>query len=447
MKFGIATLLYACTLPLAHSLPLGGGGAVGGLGNTVLKPTVRDLNKQLESRIDTKTGLETKLQPLQRQTDQLLESLNTLPERLAIKDPLGAVLFEEVEIAPGMRIVEHEWLVWVASQQPPALQQADIQLLEIRQLTALNMSYLRLRTSATNDNRRYIESLFPDNTAIKIQRNFVFANQAAAVNSTAAPTANQPAQGPGASCKQAMKLGMIDTAISAEHPALRQAHITRQSFVADSLIEPLSHGTSIAALLVANDEFYQGVVPAAELYAASVFYQRDAYSQGATSSSLLKALNWLLAEQVSVINMSLAGPADPLLAFALQQINASNTLVVAAVGNAGPASAPLYPAAYDGVVAVTAIDKHQQIYRWAVQGEHVDIAAPGVKVAVARAAGDYGNESGTSLAAPIVAGFLACYRAGNPKAMPIEQLLSRQTTDLGKAGRDPVFGFGGLLRP
>lgn len=248
-------------------------------------------------------------------------------------------------------------------------------------------------------------------------------------------------------CVQPMKVGMIDTAINPNHPSLINATIERQSFVHDTLSEPLGHGTSIASLLVGNSADYQGVIANAHLFAASVFYQRDAYSQGASTESLVNALDWLVGHQVSVINMSLAGPDDPLLAFAIDALSNTKTVIVAAVGNAGPASKPLYPAAYPHTVAVTAIDDQQAIYRWAVQGEHVDIAAAGVAVNVARASGGFARESGTSLAAPIVSGFLACYLAATTEPWSLETVLADYSVDLGEPGKDPVFGVGRLLSP
>ena len=440
---GIASLLFICSLPLAHSLPLGGVGPGAGLGNTVINPVLRNVNKALEGNMPGPLALKVVSQTLQRQTEQVFESLNSLPDRLPIKNLLGQVLFHEVVIAPGVRIVEHEWLVWVADSSLPGLQQADIQVLESKQLKSLKLSYVRLRTNQTNDNRNYIQALFPVDAVIKIQRNFIFATQTAAADPVESPSS----QSNTTQCQRPVRLGMIDTALNTDHPSLQLAYISRQSFVDETLTEPLGHGTSVAGLLVANSADYRGAAPQAQLFAASVFYQRDAYSQGATSDSLLQALDWLLGQQVVVINMSLAGPADPLLAFALQQINTTATIVVAAVGNAGPASPPLYPAAYASTIAVTAVDNSQLIYRWAVHGEHVDIAAAGVNVKVARAAGGYSFESGTSLSAPLVTGFIGCHLSEKKDITGIREWLAEQAIDLGQPGKDPVYGLGVLLAP
>jgi subtilisin family serine protease len=108
-------------------------------------------------------------------------------------------------------------------------------------------------------------------------------------------------------------------------------------------------------------------------------------------------------------------------------------IVVAAVGNEGPAAPPLYPAAYEGVVGVTGVGARNQALPEAARGPHVDFAAPGADMAAAGAGGGWTSVRGTSFAAPIVAGLLATRG---------EAVLSEQAADLGARGRDPVYGSG-----
>jgi subtilisin family serine protease len=118
-------------------------------------------------------------------------------------------------------------------------------------------------------------------------------------------------------------------------------------------------------------------------------------------------------------------------------------LVVAAVGNDGPASRPLYPAAFEPVVAVTAVDRQSQIYRWANQGPQVDLAAWGVASKVARDKGGYADESGTSYAAPIVSARLAQAIADGARSTSaaLKTIISA-AEDLGPRGRDNTYGYG-----
>src|SRR4029077_8404925 len=118
-------------------------------------------------------------------------------------------------------------------------------------------------------------------------------------------------------------------------------------------------------------------------------------------------------------------------------------LVVAAVGNDGPAAPPLYPAAWPGVVGVTAGAARPRVVGGAPRGAQVKFAAPGADMAAARPHG-YALVRGTSFASPIVAGLLALELhtpapSGAPQAVGGR---ARRALDLGAPGLDPVYGYG-----
>jgi minor extracellular protease Epr len=114
------------------------------------------------------------------------------------------------------------------------------------------------------------------------------------------------------------------------------------------------------------------------------------------------------------------------------------------VGNEGPQAPPQYPAAYDDVVGVTAVDSKYRVYLYANQGNYVDFAAPGVETTVANAAGAKETVSGTSYAAPIVTVAFARLVNRPDKALvdAAMRTLAGQAQDLGAPGRDPIFGHG-----
>jgi minor extracellular protease Epr len=121
-------------------------------------------------------------------------------------------------------------------------------------------------------------------------------------------------------------------------------------------------------------------------------------------------------------------------------------MVVAAAGNAGPSSPPRYPAAYERVLAVTAVDQDNRVYLRAGRGEHLDYAAPGVNIQVASGstADAYHQVSGTSFATPLITGLVIYYAAGSG-AWGLDQLNSimrEDTLDLGEPGPDPIYGYG-----
>jgi subtilisin family serine protease len=118
--------------------------------------------------------------------------------------------------------------------------------------------------------------------------------------------------------------------------------------------------------------------------------------------------------------------------------------VIAAVGNHGPKSPPLYRAAFPGVVGVTAIDDRRSIYAHANRGAYIALAAPGVDLLVPAPGGRQIVASGTSLAAAEVSGLLVLVLARNRQANGLSAAgwLLDTPTDLGARGRDPIFGFG-----
>ena len=207
------------------------------------------------------------------------------------------------------------------------------------------------------------------------------------------------------------------------------------------MVQPTAHATAVLGRLVAKGESIKPLLPDAKIYAASVFYQKDAYSQSASTLALLQALEWMLVKRVQVINMSLAGPPNALLEKALQRARSKGIAVVAAAGNAGPASRPLFPAAYDSVIAVSAVDEQRRIYRWANRGKHIDFVAYGVNVTTLRTGGGEGIESGTSMAAPIISAALALQMQirGLDESLAHLRMLSE---DLGETGRDVIYGDG-----
>lgn len=249
-------------------------------------------------------------------------------------------------------------------------------------------------------------------------------------------------------CGVPVALGMIDTGVDPAHPALTDAQVRVHRLDTGAPPSGQAHGTAVAALLVgAADGQTPGLVPHMPLVAVDAFHA-SASAERADAFALIEALDWLAGQQVRIINMSLAGPPNEALREKIAQIEAQGILIVAAAGNAGPAAKPLFPAGYDPVLAVTAVDRQQEVYRRAVRGAHIDLAAPGVGV---RSAGDGGaadTHSGTSFAAPFATAAAALILQQEPGLRPaqLRDRLRADARDLGDAGPDAVFGHG-LLAP
>ena len=240
-----------------------------------------------------------------------------------------------------------------------------------------------------------------------------------------------------------LRIGIVDSSVDKGHSALSTASITTRRFV-DNDTPPNFHGTAIASIIASNDPSALGLAPRAELFAAEVFDQTEEQGEFASTVSLIKALNWLVTQEVSVINISLAGPPNRLLETALTRVRERGVLAIAAAGNGGPMAQPMYPAAYPEVVAVTATDNRGRAFRLANRGEYVDIAAPGVNIRHAQAGGGYAASSGTSYAVPFVAVAAARLLQLNSEPAAMLDALYASAVDVGAPGRDQIYGYGQL---
>jgi hypothetical protein len=241
----------------------------------------------------------------------------------------------------------------------------------------------------------------------------------------------------------AARIGLIDTGVDWSLPILSGAHRQVADFLADGIgAAPSQHGTGIATLLVGQQGF--GLLPGAELYSAGIFGLDGEGTPVASATSFAAALNWLLVNKVATINVSLSGPPDLLMELAVKRAQQRGAELVAAVGNDRTTNVPRFPAAYSGVIGVTAIDQAGLVFSDANRGNFVALAAPGVNLLIPGQPSAEGASdrlvTGTSFAAPYVTAALASY-GNNPARMFADAL------DLGTPGPDPVFGRGLVQGP
>jgi len=196
-------------------------------------------------------------------------------------------------------------------------------------------------------------------------------------------------------------MGLIDGGIGS-HPAFAGAAIEQRGFA--GAVRPSGHGTAVASLMVGQAGVFHGVLPGGRLLAADVYGGSEA---NGSAEAIVRALGWLTARGVRVVNVSLVGPPNPLLAAGVRAAQGKGVLIVAAVGNDGPAAPPQYPASYPGVVAVTGVDARGRVLIEAGRAAHLDFAAPGADMAGAVPGGKWEALRGTSFAAPLVAASLA----------------------------------------
>jgi Subtilase family len=236
------------------------------------------------------------------------------------------------------------------------------------------------------------------------------------------------------SAKGSLKIGMIDTKV-ADHQWLSNTNLQQRDFTPSKESSPTEHGTAIASLLSSDG--------AGQIYAANVF-QGSAARPYTSADALVRALNWMVEQNVVVINISLAGPRNAILDTLIARSIGKGHVIVAAAGNGGPTAPPAYPAALPNVVAVTAVDRNLRVYRYANRGRYITVSARGVDVTAAAPGGGTSSYSGTSFATPHIAAWMA--RCAKSLSAATRQkcvaALAKNAKDLGAPGKDEVYGLG-----
>jgi subtilisin family serine protease len=307
-------------------------------------------------------------------------------------------------------------------------------------LAELGLRHVVLRPPAGMGTAQAAERLRAIDPQLELDFNHLYTRSGDVQAADAAPSAIARAR--------RARVGLIDSGVERRHAALRHANVS--AWGCGGAEHPSAHGTAVASLLIGRDGGFSGVLADAALYAADVFCERTAGGAGVDPAAggsvevIVQALAWMARERVPVVNISLVGPSNRLLEQAVRALVRKGHLVVAAVGNDGPAAPPLYPASYPGVVGVTGITTARRVLPEAAQGPHVMLAAPGAELAVARPGGGYVVARGTSFAAPVVAGLLAegLHEPDPEQADAALTRLGARAVDLGPPGRDPVFGLG-----
>jgi subtilisin family serine protease len=236
-----------------------------------------------------------------------------------------------------------------------------------------------------------------------------------------------------------IKVGLVDGGVDVTHPVFKNAVV--HSHGCDGRVVPSAHGTAVASLIAGKSDPFNGAAPGAELYAADVYC---GVGTGGAVDAIVDAIAWIAGQRVAVINVSLVGPRNVMLESVVKLVIARGHVIVAAVGNDGPAAPPLYPASYPDVVGVTGVDARRKVLLEACRGKQVDFAAPGSDMAAANLSPTFAAVRGTSFAAPIVAGLLAAslHEPDRARAARAVEELTRNAVDLGSRGVDKTYGAG-----
>ncbi|HAA21264.1 MAG TPA: hypothetical protein DCR93_29675 [Cytophagales bacterium] len=268
---------------------------------------------------------------------------------------------------------------------------------------------------------------------------------------------------------KAVKVAILDTGIDTKHPDLLHAFPSGNDWYKDftgsgTIADQHGHGTQIAGILAAlpNREGVAGVAPGINLYVAKVVTGENSHSiQIGTDEQLAAAIRWAVDQEVDVINLSVWSSSPlPKAEAEIRRAYRKNIFVVACAGNHYQVQDSIeYPARYNEVISVGSVGRDMEVSEFSSRGAQVDIVAPGEDILTTDTGGDYSTVSGTSFAAPFVAGVMALIIAKHkakddtsntpifvdtPKAtfMNMKDHLVRYATDIEEVGNDDLSGHG-----
>ncbi len=361
--------------------------------------------------------------------------------------------------------VPDEVLITVSSTAPQTLeadiaQAFNVVLVDRTPLPLIDVRLVRLRIPDSRTVPAVVAAIGTDPRVSLAQPNFLYRRSGEPARLQAAAVTGM---NPGASIQYALaavnvagaqrlaqgrgtRVAVIDSGIDRKHPDFAAALIEEfDAFGSETKIaeEPDRHGTGIAGIISARGTIL-GIAPDANLLSARVFRAKAGQTSSATTINVIKGMTWSAERGARVLNMSFAGPRDSLVERHVDAVVAKGVIPIAAAGNWGPGAQAAYPAAYDKVIAVTAIDANGRLYDKANRGAYVAVAAPGVDVIVPGEGRSHEFQSGTSYAAAHISGIIALMLEVNPELTPAaaREMLASASEDMGAPGRDEQYGFG-----
>lgn len=240
---------------------------------------------------------------------------------------------------------------------------------------------------------------------------------------------------------QGVRIAVIDSGI-VEHPGLPKiAEFIDVTSEAGNPVPPTSHGTAVASIIAGTNPQAPGIAPAATLISIRVMDSSLKADSFSVAAGLLAALD----HRAHLVNLSLGSSEDnPMILEAIQLLQQSGALVIAASGNSARAQAA-YPAAYPGVVSVGAVDGRGTQLEFSNYADALSITAPGYAVNAAAPGGGYIRMSGTSASTPFVTGAIAATMSTSSTILTPQQasdIVMSYTDEAGIPGPDSQYGFG-----
>ncbi len=246
-----------------------------------------------------------------------------------------------------------------------------------------------------------------------------------------------------------VKIAIMDSGVDNTHRDLEGIYISHYNAInpTNDATDRLGHGTAMAGIITANDngKGIKGISHNVEILSIKVL---DNQGKG-DLSNFVSGIEWAIKQDVDVINMSFGIKRDdPLLRGAVEKAMDKGIIIVAAAGN-NPGMSTQFPAAYENVISVSAIDHLENPYPYASLGK-IDYSAPGVNILTLQPNNKYHVFDGTSFATAHVTGIVANFLSSSKYVKDdkifehIIKDLNSISKDLGESGYDPVYGNGSL---
>jgi hypothetical protein len=376
-------------------------------------------------------------------TTEQAETLRALPRRV-LQRPQGASLRQRVD---------RQILVLLDQGRPQSLggqlaRNYGLELLSSRPVALLRVRAELFRVRARRSEAAALAALRRDRRVRSAQFNWRYfhsdddRHDAAPIpqygpQKVRLPEAHQLALG------RNVPVAVIDSAVDTAHPDFEGATVETFDAVGGPDAEPDFHGTAVAGI-IRSRHVVEGVAPQARIMAVRAFRSRPGALPETTTEILLGAIDWAVRNGAKVLNLSFVGPKSGQLQELLDEARRKGIVLVAAAGNGGPRAPPAFPAAFPGVIAVTAVDAADRRYEHANRGHYIAVAAPGVDILAPVEGGKHELVSGTSFATAYVSGIAALLLERNPNldAAAVARLIAAGADDLGPRGRDDDFGAG-----
>ncbi|MFF8386689.1 type VII secretion-associated serine protease mycosin [Streptomyces kanasensis] len=259
-------------------------------------------------------------------------------------------------------------------------------------------------------------------------------------------------------------VAVLDTGVDDSHPDLAGNVLPGKDLVGFGARRGdrswARHGTAMAGIIAGhghgpgNGDGVLGVAPEARILPVRVILEGSdkarARARHTRGNALAQGIRWAADQGADVINLSLGDDSEsahpePAEDAAVQYALAKGSVVVASAGNGGEKGDRVsYPAAYPGVIAVTAVDRFGTHASFSTSRWYATVSAPGVDVVIADPDRKYYEGWGTSAASAFVSGAAALVRAAHPDLTPsqIRKLLSDTARDRPAGGRDDDKGYG-----